>query len=494
MLTTLEIKIDEIDTLIRRGEIRKAQEALIKICESRVPHDEVTEVASLARRASLPLLAVRLLNPLVRPSGKQKQQASDEVRAEYAVSLTYLGANEEAVALLKSVDSSVCPQALLYTAFAQFNQWDYAGAIPILNRYMGLSSLLPYQKAVGSLNLAAALVHERYFEKANNLLTDLLKETTRQQWTLIHGDVLHLLAENCLNQENWGAAERYLKEAKQFLGTSGGANAFLLKKWEVVLHLKRHKLTDSLVQELQSVKAEAKARFLWEVVRDCDKYSAIAQKDAGLLTHLYYGTPFASYRRLIEKDWGKPLQIPLSYTWHLKRKKEITEVFDILSGGKAPSGDRLKVGQVPERLLATLCTDFYRPFRTATLHSQLFPDEFFHPASSPPKVYEAVRRLREWFQENKLPLKIDENEGFYHLTASKPCALLLRAEAPVESSQRRLLLRLKELWPLNPFSSKEVSEALSVSPRTSLRLLKQAEKEGELTATGKFRTTLYRFK
>ncbi|MCB0384157.1 MAG: hypothetical protein KDD43_02095, partial [Bdellovibrionales bacterium] len=77
---------------MRSGKGHKVRQALRTLNLSRVPRSQAPIVANLAHRLNLPDLALRLLNPIVRPKDHLDKQATPRECAEYAVALIRLGA------------------------------------------------------------------------------------------------------------------------------------------------------------------------------------------------------------------------------------------------------------------------------------------------------------------------------------------------------------------------------------------------------------------
>src|SRR4051812_11485291 len=94
--------LDRVDALISAGNAKKALLELSSLRRARVPREYALRVASLARRAALPGLAVRVLNPIVRPSRRSPVTATSEETAEYAACLIRIGVGEEASTLLET--------------------------------------------------------------------------------------------------------------------------------------------------------------------------------------------------------------------------------------------------------------------------------------------------------------------------------------------------------------------------------------------------------
>src|SRR5688572_27111330 len=75
--------------------------------------------------------------------------------------------------LLAQLDSKAVPASLLFRAFGHFAQWEYTEARPLLEAYVASSSLTPYQKIVGQVNLASVYVYLREWEKGSELLKEI---------------------------------------------------------------------------------------------------------------------------------------------------------------------------------------------------------------------------------------------------------------------------------------------------------------------------------
>lgn len=93
-MTDISEFIKNIDEHIKRGDFAGARVALEKFRRRRVPREFVVDVAALARRAFCPDLALRLLNPFVRPSRKSAATATEREKAEYSASLIRVGVFE----------------------------------------------------------------------------------------------------------------------------------------------------------------------------------------------------------------------------------------------------------------------------------------------------------------------------------------------------------------------------------------------------------------
>jgi hypothetical protein len=482
----LNEEIETINDFIRAGLGHRARRALRQVAGRKIPREKVREVANLARRANLLGLALRLLNPVVRPTGKALRVATDAEKAEYAASLTYVGASEEALTILRGINPRTVPDALLFQAFALFSQWDYAGAIPLLNAYLQTPGLGAYALLVGKLNLLAALVDERRHVEAENVSKEILQETEGKGFDFVRGSAWELAAQHYLFQRQWEKTEECLRQAEAILQESESLERFYVTKWTAILHFLRSGASPIALRRLEQVQEQARRLQHWETVRDCDRVIATSCQDSSLLTHVYFGTPYASLRRHLLDEYGQTVALPSSYVWQLDARRAADVTLDAFLG-EGPKHRRLKSGQLLHRLLKTLTSDFYRPVRVASAHFQLYPDDYFNPVSSPARVHEAVRRLRHWFQNERMPLTIDELGGFYRLRALGPCAVRVQREV-VEPPW---VARLRAQWGEKSFSAPDAEKTLRMTGRSVRRLLKEGLERGFLTRQGNGPATRY---
>ncbi len=235
-------------------------------------------------------------------------------------------------------------------------------------------------------------------------------------------------------------------------------------------------------------------RNAWEIVRDLDRFRAIATGDTKLIVHLYFGTPFENFRNKLLEDFRNPVKIPDEYLWTLNGEKPTQLVFNLLKAEVEGKKFRLKSGQVIHRMLSILCSDFYRPFRVPGLFNSIFPGEHLNPRIAPSRIHQTVMRLRRWCKSSMFPLLIKENDGKYHLSASSPCSIRInRTEILGQGAKVVRLHIVKRALPKNEFSVHEVINILQVSRNSALRLLDEARKEGKVVRISGGPSTKYRF-
>jgi hypothetical protein len=190
------------------------------------------------------------------------------------------------------------------------------------------------------------------------------------------------------------------------------------------------------------LRQDAQARGDWEGVRELDFLFASVKRDQKVLSHLYFGTPYASYRNQVAADLKK---IPSHYDWLLGSDKlRGANVLDIESGSFA--GAQLKSGQL-----------------------LLFRTQYFNPVSAPAVVHQALKRLRTWLDRHQVPLRIAENQGYYSLFGTAPM-ILRKTRGCLEEShtpERGVLREIKKVFGHSHFSSQEMAHSTGFSQRVS---------------------------
>lgn len=483
--------VKELDTHIRRGEGHAAKSELRRLVENKVPREFAATFAALAWRAGLPTIGLRVLNPVVRPNRRNPQAASREELAEYAICLTRVGAQEEALGILEGLD---IPQALFYRAGTLMALWRYEDARPLLTQYLKKPGLNVYQRLVGKLNLAASLIFLRENRKARDFLRELVYETSMRRLDLLHGNALELSAQNCLLLGANKEADKFLTKAEKFLAGNEALDGFWVKKWRAILEFQQRagKGTAEL-RKLLAVRRSAEEQGQWETTRAIDEWIATELKKEPLLWRLYFGTPHAGFRDRLLSDFGETRSRPETYLWSPGGGAKPRMTLDLLTGKVEGGKGELRVGDSLHRLALVLASDFYRPFRVASLYSKLFPGEFYNPLSSPARVYQAVKLFRLWARDHGLPLEIREASGLYRFEATGPFGIRLTLE---KQSGDRYLVRLRALierFSEALFSVEEAARVLELSPRMTLRLLERGMLEGTVERIGKRAYTRYRF-
>lgn len=477
--------IDAIEKLIVAGEIPKAQVEIAKAVKAKPPREDRAPMARLARRANLPETSLRLLNPIVRVEGRKLAEVANENEVvEYASALRNVGAVEEAIELLESIHKQAIPESLFLLALSYFSRWDYPHAIPILREYIKCDGLSDYQRLVGEVNLASALIHEGALDEGERLLAEIERRARGGAHRYLLGKTIYFGAELEVLKNRPARARECLKKAQEFLAGTSELDLLLSRMWLAIANHQEMANKESRAA-LTAVRAEALAASAWEIVRNCDLHSAWFSRDESLFEFVYFGTPSGFFRKRMAEIWPEGIPAEKAYDW-------------VLCPGAKPAqlsarqqGDVLKTGSVPHRLLRALQSDFYRPFRIAELHTRIYPGEFYEPVSASAKVRQAIKLMRARFKAKRLPLTVEEKDSAYRIAAKSAFVLVVAKDAP-ESRNDDTLRKLHQAFP-NGFGAKEAADKLGESRRTLLRILVWAVKAGHLKKTGSTKSARYNF-
>jgi hypothetical protein len=273
----------------------------------------------------------------------------------------------------------------------------------------------------------------------------------------------------------------------------------LIEKWKAILELASSKMNlgeTRVYSESDArktlLKIQVKARELreWETVRDCDFHLARYTQDLQLGRHLYFGTPFDAYRaRLIRKLGINRPDAAERFDLQIGSRGNEFKV-DVVSGKSSARNTSLKFGQIPQRLLALLVSDFYRPYRIATLHADLFPDRHYHPLHSPVVLRQAILRLRKWLSESKIPLQIEEDQSTYRLKALRRCEIRVPPLNISSASTWADSLR-DELITRGFITRSSAARCWNVSERSAFNRLQDLVAENLLVREGQGHATRY---
>ncbi len=480
---TPKIHLKQLELLVREGEFQQVQTVFRKLNLKTILRTEGLAMADIARRVGLHTVALRILNPIVR---RKTQPASPTEQALYAEVLRKLGAINEAKSILQKIDGKAHPQVFLYLAGCSVSQWNYAEAIPLFKAYLESKKIDPYQKLVGQINLAAALIQEENWEKAATELALLRAECISSGHHLLHGQSLELSAHLEINNKNYSQARKLLDEASHLLAKAGLFGQLWVRKWRAISESLE---TNTVTIELRDAARIAGETGQWETLRDCTFYIASIERNSHLMTQVFYGTPYEAYRNKILRRTTEWYKIPDSYT-HSESPK-VTRVIDIATAQTDQGQEIVPFGKVQHRLLIFLARDLFRPTPLIELSAKLFPDEYFNPESSPARVHQAVRRLRKILKDSKAGLRIVETDGVYHLATEGATGFTIPPVEPVQDFRELQFEQIFGQVPLE-FSVHDILRTTGCSLSSAKRLLRWAIEKNKIEVIGGGRKRRYR--
>ena len=464
--------LSEVEAWVRKGQFDVALRQLTSLQEKPIDRRHWAQVASLFRRCGRPIEALRLLSSVVRPSGRLAPSASAAECAEYGVALHLIGADQEASELLSQVNARHYPNAQLYQAFSLFGRWEYDQAVPTLRAYLRNPDLTEYQRLVGEVNLAAALVMIRNAE-SSTLIRNALERASRLDAKLLEVNLLEISVQDAVFSKNLKAISPALRRAQKILSGHRDIYSLFIRKWEAIASMLSTSPRSS-AQLFQSVREDAARLRHFDTIRECDFHQAAHFHDHNVLAHVYFGTPYPSYRNRVIEAGFDPRKWS-GYEWRIGRPTKRTH-----------SLRAFKQGQLLHRLMRSLCSDFYAPRRLAQIHADLFPGRFYNPFTSPNVVHQGIRRLRHWLRENHWPVVLQESSSFYRLEGASGIRITIQQEEIDGRTEDLLLAELPE-----QFSCKQAAQIWGTHPRNALRRLSGAMARGALSSTGEGKNRRY---
>lgn len=491
--------LHQIEQLVERHLVRQARSELNVLLTRKIPREHVAQAAHLSRWALMPEKALKLLHKIVRPTRHSLRAASASPReqAVYAAALHDIGAYRESLSLLQQIDSTRVPEALLYRAQVCTGQWDWASPIPFLEKLLKHPTASARDKIYGELLLGSSLMYglDDYVQ-AEKTLKSLLERANEPSFRYFHKNAVFLLGQNEYLRGNLKEAQALIDKFKTMAEADGAEGSTIIaQQWTAVIGLASGKDKAGFLKMLHEARAAFVAAKRWERVRMCDFHEYRILGEQSLLARLYFGTPFPAFRKRIASLLPEDAELPKGYEWELAPNdgKKSGLMVNLSDTG-------LKEGQLLQRLLQVLASDFYRPLQIAEIHQFLFLNEYFNPASSPDRVHQAIRRLRLWFKKSKLPLDVQEDNGLYRLVAYAPCSLSVGQatgsqvldKSPDDLRLGAMLEKLKAKFAGAAFSANEAAEVWDISYRSAVRYLAQAREKQLVCRQDKGPLTSYR--
>jgi hypothetical protein len=428
-------------------------------------------------------VAVRLLSRLAR--GKPAEQPTEEELGELALGFINIDATREGLRILDSLDSARVPRFLSFQAQALFRRWDWAAAIPRLERALRRPEACPLDRLRATLHLATAVLNgldDR--PRARELLMGLLAETGPARYRRLFWDAHGLLLQLALLETDVPAARQHLEAIEGvYVPDVASALTWTARMWRALVEFKAGGTREQLAASLDEARAAFGQLELWENVRTCDYQQAIATRDLRLLHKLFYGSPYPGLRRALLKAFGPAAgELPPTCVLSLPEASSPEHAgvasLELLTGRNSCGTTRLKPGQSLQRLLAALAADLYVRPNVSQLFERIYPEEHYNPLSGPLRVRQLLKRLRQWLRAGGIPLHIEERRGRYRLRGA-PAIRLVAALSPDEMREHaRVSEKLREVIPLarqrfgaGTFKADELASLLGVSRATVLRLL-----------------------
>ncbi|MBX3017604.1 MAG: hypothetical protein KF767_06940 [Bdellovibrionaceae bacterium] len=458
----MNAELSSIDQTIRAGETRRARQALMAIRWKSLPRSELVHFANLCRRAQIPAQAARALFPLVRHESPTDAPATPAELAEYAVALQRLGANREALEILRGLPEATrksIPQWGLYVSFCLVSQWKYDEALGVLQSSLSQADLDPYLRQIILINDFAARIAVGDIANLAGPLQEFANELATQGARRLQANALELLSQVHLLSGELKAGEAQLNAAADLHADEKAWDQLYIRKWRGILRA----LKDRDAGELLHLRSEVEGTGHFESLRDIDFHLLRTRFDEERFRYLYFGTPHRSYRRRLH-EFGAPrtaeawAQIPGSTA-------KLTD-FD-------PMIDVPDLGSLPHRTLQLFLRDFYHPFRVAEIFGLLHPEEFFDPDHSPNRVHQSLHATRAWLTKHQFNFRIDARGTRFRLNWGDHYRLRVREPVlPVTEMQiYQYRMELAAPGPEHYWSRQETQELLGCAKSVATRFL-----------------------
>lgn len=491
--------------LIESGAIAEAQRLLQTTKDQNPTREQKLELAHLYRRARLPDRAVMLLRPFVRPSSKKTYVASDQEKLAYAAALTLLDSTKECHKLLQTVENQNLSEFLLFQAFNLIREWDYAGATRSLEAYIQQEED-EYKKAIGSINLLQCYLFCEALDRAQQLIESKTVESflIQQSKFRLLGNFYELSAQFHFQKQNWELAEQALAKAQKYSQQNKSVDELFVNKWKLLVDMQKGADRQDIKVRWLDMRQKAYALAHFETARDLDYHYSLSVKDEDILRHVYWGTPFNSYREKILKTFASrhssELPIGNGYARPVFVNHEQLPFF--LNTSEMPlfdldtfNGDaRFSRESLLKKLFASLNADFYKVASPYFIFESVYEDEFFNPESSPLKVRQLVFRAKELLKESDAPVSIHFGERGYWLEPLAADCVMIAAHGQLSGGSRHenILSVIRAKFSGETFKTKELLEEVSISQRALADVLKEIIEDGNLEKIGSGPKTTYR--
>ncbi len=490
MAFNFDDEIVKLDQLIRKGQSASALKRIAEIRKRhKVPRQHLAKLANLCRRCGRPEQALLLLHSYVRPKEGMTFEPTPTELAEYACALIKVGAVHEGITLLKNCHKN---DALLYQAFGHIQCWENPQAMSLLIQYIASPETTDYQRLVGQVNLASTFIKMGQFTNAYDLLGEVREIVLSKNLDLLLANIFQLSAEVAIDLGNYEEAETFIQKSRDKTRAISSAERLMINRWYHVLHLSQNKNSSEHLLGLKGTLIEAQQLGLFELARSCEYYVGKLTQDKNLFLKLYCGTPALGFRSMIKKDYDFQALIPETYQWQINDKIPSLKIFDMKVSRETTGPVELKPGQIQYRMLLALTHDFYAPQSVATCHELIFPGEYYNPHTSPMKVFEALKRLRQWLKQENIPLEIDRSENFINLNPQKSSyAFNVSVERADLGSSEIYFNRVGAQLAHTAFNSFELSQLISLSKRTCVNILNDWIQLGLVQKIGSKASTKY---
>ena len=386
------------------------------------------------------------------------------------------GLNNQALDLCSRLPE--CSERNFYQALCWMKLWNYQEAKNELLLYLNFPKLTPRERITGMINLTACHLTLSENEQARQLIVQIDKLCS-DQWVHLQLNLLELKGQLLIADKSYKKAIELLRSAQEMSQNEKSETNLYIRKWQLyaLLLSKEINVKDPSVSEF---KKECREQYHWENLRDFDKKIARFASDEELLSYVYFGTPYDSFRQSIG---GTSLKF---YDWGIKGGDSI----DLYRKENLPVG----FASQQHLLMMILVSDFYTPWSIERIFDHLYPGELFDPLFSSKKVYRLIENVQKTLKESLIPLELSSTSKGYRLRARKGHSIRIHPRMIFSNSENFIFYIIKSHGFAESFSSTELDSILPLSRHQWYRHLKKLEEQGLIASHKKGRSTQYNIK
>jgi len=486
-------KLNECESMIRSGLSHVARSILVREVTQvrKYSVSEKIRLGHLLRRTGAFNETIKVLHSLARD--ERASENRDLAQIEYATALTFLGLTAEAENIFLSLNKNKYPQVLTQLSTLNTMNWDYESSVKNLENYFSLSSIHhisndEYFKLIAEINLNISYAFVKP-EKINiDRIYEIQEIVQQKNYKLLNAITTQILGRYLTSQREHANAERVFQTGLNMLKGQKTFDYLYLKKWQLINALESKRIGRKPLLELALLKKYAYNLKDYETVRECDYYHSLYSKNKKLHTYCFVGSPFSHYKKKFKSDLieGKTLfQFnPENTRYEIKLTQDTKLDLDlIISDYISTNKTQLKKNKNLSLLLQSLTNDFYRPKTIHRLFTDLFPDQYWNPQSSPNLIRQIIFRFRQWATANHTNLKITENSKNYFLNSEDHKIVFIK--------NRDFNLAMNLNLNSREFTLAEFRQQTGLSQRSAERKIAELKKRGQIKTIGQTRNLKY---
>lgn len=456
-------QLTQWDEWIRTGHASKVRALSRKLNHKKIPRPWIIDYAQIARRIGAPELILLWLGSIVRSEKKMAKAATDQEKALYGLGLFRCGAFHEAEKILSEINPMVEPQVYFYRASLNMNQWNYAKAIPDLKKYIANKKVPSYQRLVGHLNLCASLVSniKKDSKQIEMQIEKLMAKLEKSEFPLLKGNLLEIRSQWLYEKGELKKALADLDQASDILHKADEQSLLYVDKWRLIIQNKNSHNPKNSISQFDHLKKRAINAKNWETVRDCDLQKALILKDSELVSKVYWGSKFNAYKMRVQILYPH-LKVTASFYWK-NSDQHNAPAFDLVKS--APT-------KTLQKLFFILSSEMYQPLRMTEIIDSLYPDEYYHPVTSPARLHRLIARARKWLKDGSIPVDIEAFRNAFRLKQLTASQLILSSK--ISAPEAILPIITKQEF----FRAKDWANEKNVSERTARKQILKLVQQG----------------